>query len=988
MATGTSESSHRRRNADGTVAEPDFSLQYGDKELQHPSLLRNMGKSTTLGMILLVPFVLAAIWLSKGVEWAYDADTGTSPVFSCPALVSYSAFVDASYCQVTLLPWSAAIYYSLLQNGRYAPTHEAAKAAGVCYLPAIDMDVGPYVSQTAITCYSRQSCAETTDWYPVEPYSRASLAAHSSQRTCALVVAGMRFSVDCFQINKAEAYCNSGFDLKPNAMVAIRGIFAGILLLLVFLFANDLYVWTKAGRLRAAIRQYRTSILSLTIAEKRRELMQRCLLKWNSVISRSVSGISATASNTSGASPRALPFQPVLSPRTSVAFRSSPRGYSPRTDSPPASVISTINKSAARLSRSNGAVEVMFASSWRKRVAAYFRLRAKSLATVTLSNERTVLHWSLLIIFLVGVYVLVFEGLMILMSTPWITSMPGGVSFGDLLALPADDLTESIPSVVASDLVGDNVYKRPVLLMWIEFIAFFDVLLEAALLMILAFIAFLRPSRTSPRRSSKRIGEIEDLFPVGQKPVSEPSTAKSAMNRFGMPFPDLNDADSPASNVSLDHPSVPQQAAAALPRLSLRRGSLASMESQAGDWACDSAVCVMMSVSAPCSTAAGTAAFVEKLKSLVALVGSDADVFVIDCGRAKAPIDDTEHVIYNQVSAGIHYAYFPEPNRLTALYWLSKYWIPFQFASNLCGDYIYALLVDESVVFPKNFKLPKTEFLLNNPMIKAMYIPVDEPVLTGFAEKLSERIRLLWLSNLTGSTMHAGGHGTPQLWERNSFEMTCFNLKATNDDEVDRVLSLEANGRMLLKDRCQSRMTHWLPENGAKPKRAFHHWDGVKRDVAIRSILREAFDPSVLFHLVSFLSALPIVLIDVVSIFYDTFRIFLLAIMLLRDPIGLGIVAVITGIVTVVPLLINLLVSFKYENRRLGKLAFLLTLQPFYATLVAIPVRTVRFFKLKVIQILFRKYESDVTIGEREEEFRDLPIVPPHPVPHWSTVWT
>jgi hypothetical protein len=292
------------------------------------------------------------------------------------------------------------------------------------------------------------------------------------------------------------------------------------------------------------------------------------------------------------------------------------------------------------------------------------------------------------------------------------------------------------------------------------------------------------------------------------------------------------------------------------------------------------------------------------------------------------------------------------------------------------------------VEFPPDFSLPKTQFLLDNPMIKAMYMPVDEPVLSGyFAEKLNERIRLLWLDNLTGSSMHAGGHHVPQLWERNAFEMTCFNLRASNDDDVDRVLSLEANGRALLKDRCNSRMTRWLPVNGSKPRRDWHHWAGVKRNVAITTILREFVDPSALLHLVSFLSMLPTVFIDISGILYDLFRVFLVGIMLLRDPIALAIVAVVSGLISVVPLFVNLLISLRYEDRRVGKIAFLLTLQPLYAILVAVPLRTVRFFKLKVIQVLFRTYESDVTIGEREEEFRDLPIVPPHPAPHWSTVW-
>ena len=78
----------------------------------------------------------------------------------------------------------------------------------------------------------------------------------------------------------------------------------------------------------------------------------------------------------------------------------------------------------------------------------------------------------------------------------------------------------------------------------------------------------------------------------------------------------------------------------------------------------------------------------------------------------------------------------------------------------------------------------------------------------------------------------------------------------------------------------------------------------------------------------------------------------------------------------------------QYEVSPLRKFASLVFARPLLLILVDLPLGIIRLFKLSIIPILFRRYEGDETIGEREEEFRDLPPVPPHPCPHWPSVWT
>ncbi|EEQ99894.1 hypothetical protein Pmar_PMAR006569 [Perkinsus marinus ATCC 50983] len=52
-------------------------------------------------------------------------------------------------------------------------------------------------------------------------------------------------------------------------------------------------------------------------------------------------------------------------------------------------------------------------------------------------------------------------------------------------------------------------------------------------------------------------------------------------------------------------------------------------------------------------------------------------IFVVDCGSALTPVDDTWRVIHTVVSPDINYSYLPENNRILGAYWANKIWIPY-----------------------------------------------------------------------------------------------------------------------------------------------------------------------------------------------------------------------------------------------------------------------------------------------------------------------
>jgi hypothetical protein len=500
--------------------------------------------------------------------------------------------------------------------------------------------------------------------------------------------------------------------------------------------------------------------------------------------------------------------------------------------------------------------------------------------------------------------------------------------------------------------------------MWLNMIMYLDVLLEAGILIIFAVFSVVIP--TNIRKADKsldtfstskpvKMGEILDETGLSESNFSSP-IQNSANNRFMMQ-PRLTRSQS-----SLD--------------------SIAPLPSQ-------SMMCVMFSVSSPCSTDLGRIDFVKKLKSIKNIVENDIDIFVVDSGHTREPIDDTEYVIKTEVSDKINYVYYPEASRLVSLYWTSKYWIPYLFTCNLVGDYIYTLIVDDQVEFPENFKLPSGQYLMNNPKIKTMYLPVTEtPSIDGdFIGRWKERIELVSVYNACGSTAHAGDVGIPQIWERNTFEMTCFNMKDRIHDRMLSVLELKSNGRNLLTDRGSSQMSVWVSEGGKNQPTVTSRWYlGSRQGFSLASNLYELLHPSSFLHFPSLLTKF-VVLLEIANVFFDSIRLCMIPNMLLRDPVGFAISTIFVSFVSMLPYLINLLVNIKYERMRIRKLAYITLVFPIQFILIELPSRALRLFSLNVRPSIFTMYENDLTIGEREEELRDLPIVPPHPYPHWSSVW-
>ena len=1015
----------------GTFDAIDLDLKYTRSDLPSLRWPLTFAKSSAIVMLLMCSLAVASVWVTSGTRFIYDSGTSQYPLLKCPSLWNYDVFTQAPFCKISIDVLAVDVYQQLTVGGLTAPTEAEAQAKGLCVLPGIDPDVlnGPEAYENALSatqspmvCFSKQACSQTTNWRTLNPYSYSSLQSHEGFPRCDFGVNSVKINTLCSSILSADAYCDSSYTVSPSTIVGIRGALIGIALLWLLLVSHDLYQFIILSRHCSAILKFRKSFFVKYICQERFELYNMCLMFWNSATTAAAASIPRTLTNFSVASSplgrgssisssvsvlnqavssSSMPHQPVLTPRKSVVsdFKNSPRGYTPRLDSPPVAVVSSISVASKKLSRFNGSVDVMFKTVWKKRIARYYKLHSRNLKSIKF--RRFILRSIAIALILITVFILIFRLVFVVETGPFVTRMPEGVSLYDYLRLPVSDRLYSMAGAVWADLKRANPTRKFYLVMWADFLIYLDIIYESAILLILSFLAIGSPTNENYRDDC-------EMKPNDRPPSARLISDKIQDNNF-MDDTTRLEEDSLSSNFSSPvHMIQPKlnnsNTLAAVPKLigspfgdrsSPSHGSPLHIVDENGGGpglVSQSVMCIMMSVSSPCATLSSRKDFVFKLQALRQLVESDIDIFVVDCGHTREPIDDTEFVIKTEISDDINYIYFPENNRVLSLYWTSKYWIPFLFSSNLCGDYIYALFVDEQVVFEHvDFKLPSTEFLMNNPRIKTMYVPVKEsPKIfsTDFMDRWKEKIELSSIHLACGgSTTHAGNIGVPQIWERNTFEMTCFNLV----DRVDKMLSIlemKENGQRLLKNRGSSKLSIWISGNGHSQPRLC----GAKQLLGFRKVdnvfsnMHEFIDPSSFLHWPSVLSKL-LLLGQISNTLFDSFRIFLIPGLALKDPIGFGIVTGLVGIIASIPFLVNILVNIRYEDHRAAKALYAFFVFPVQLVLKEIPRRTVAFFKGYVRDVVFTKYETDLTIGEREEQFRDLPMVPPHPNPHWSTVW-
>jgi hypothetical protein len=575
-----------------------------------------------------------------------------------------------------------------------------------------------------------------------------------------------------------------------------------------------------------------------------------------------------------------------------------------------------------------------------------------------------------------------------ILDSVWASSTTHGVSLTDLARKSQSDLVYgNIISIMINDLIANNPLDRMTLFMWCMFLGYLDVVYETFILLILCPFSILRaadPNRLVPQPTM--------LEKFSTRAISFLNKTRATSNSEEFEHIDSPVASSIGSVIAvgktIHEPTTAEDDPIILPS--------------------DSVTCIMMSVMNPCATEQSKESFVGVLKSIRSIAEFDVDIFVIDCGATREPIDNTEYVIKTEVSQKIHYVYYPEPDRTAALYWTSKFWIPNLFNAGMCGDYIYTVITDECMMFPDRDEmmlavsrplLPSSEYLMNNPDVKAYYIPfrdeVRNVVSAGWIKRLGERVHIASMQKFCNTALDTGSFSTVQLWERNTFEMTCFKRNCNVDrnlNQLPQLLSWRQNCLELQLDRGASKIHYWVGPNTTTddlPELINSSPDifiGQKPIGSVCKYVYELINPSSLFHGPSFVHKM-IILPEVINAVFDCIRLFIIPGFVFRDPLGFAVTTAVVSIVMIIPYIAAILLNHRYEVDKSKKIAILVFVYPFVFILKVLPIRAARMIK-DILSHLILSDGTDMTIEEREEELRDLPPVPPHVAPHWSTLWT
>ncbi|KAF4665159.1 hypothetical protein FOL47_004734 [Perkinsus chesapeaki] len=813
-----------------------------------------LSRSLVLSICLIVAFFVAACWKSLGISWLYDSSLSYSPVISCPNMGHYSSYkLDAPTCKVTVKN------YSLYEWTFFDKYGDGLKAGDTqCQVPYIDQDAWSKAERDGTTidniipivCDWQMSCAEAVQEQP--------------DGQCAVVITSpitgkTYFTHSCSELS-TESYCDSKLTLDPAAMVAIRGVFLGMAFLIALTWvvvtplglgaAGFAHRWWKEGKVR----------MSECLMNERKAYREQVIDPiWDNFHNNApplpadsatdfgpptAGGMSAKSSHSQASASTMYNQRAVLlsTPKSDQqkALEKS-YGYLPRNDVQPVTTVDDMTVSAATDARHYR--QFLF-----PRLAFNSGTWARKLRKYRALKEERVTgqeqaHAKTLRTF--GVCCIIF-GFFVIMIYICLWILPQHIS--GQYAMAWDVFTN-----------GASVGK---LTSFFFLLSFADVLYE--------WIILLATSITGFCRAIPGVGDTPSL-PRWAK-HSAASTAKTT----GSSPSDFDDDDDDDDDDDLDC-------------------------AEAG-YVPGSSTCILLVVHRACFTKKSRKMFLATLKRAVSVAVNEDDVFVVDYGSELCPQDDTE-MVTKEAFPDAHYLYVPEDSEALATYWASKYWIPFLFSRERCGDYIYALVIRSGDMLHKSFRVPERE-LLNNPYVKGLALG-DRPNAVGVEAFYYDMIDASWCraeTLVSGSLTRPSG---PVIWERNTLELVLGTAK----DKIDPTLM----GATLLEQRDTSKVKDWPTLPHASINDRGHQYTRTVMDGGLPRrvfcLLREFVLPSGWCNLTSLLLK-PFYFAQLLYVLFDIMRPFLLGGMVVFDPLGFLVTLCVVAALLYVHAGIHLMVSF------------------------------------------------------------------------------
>ena len=380
--------------------------------------------------------------------------------------------------------------------------------------------------------------------------------------------------------------------------------------------------------------------------------------------------------------------------------------------------------------------------------------------------------------------------------------------------------------------------------------------------------------------------------------------------------------------------------------------------------------------------------FLENVMSVINCVGIH-NTFILQFGSDLSPQDDTVALLQNEVNRGIQYLYVPERDRLAAVYWFSKYYIPLvQLHQEIFAPTAHLMVVDQRVAVPATLSIPH-QYVSGEEEVGLICFGCTSKTIAPLCDV---QLKLDVCLSIFESDMSSLGDSEVSramvtVWDREALEFAAFNHKPLTESNGG---DFPGAGIEIFKSDRKNRIK-FVSNNliEVKDKRAYSTVEKLYLDLARRKRLlfidiRALISHAALLSKIR-LASKPKILCHVIAAVFDFIRLPVLFASALRDPIGLGGMIALVLVLQWVRIFVLSVVLIPQSCRkdRPGMVSAMLF--PVFHILWNIVVLK----PLSIVCALFWSLSDrpGMAILEREDYEHNIPPCLPYPDAPWFTVW-
>ncbi|KAF4676950.1 hypothetical protein FOL47_004192 [Perkinsus chesapeaki] len=935
--------------------------------ISKPSLCPIFTRVIVLFIALSVSLGTACTWWSWGYSWIIEESIGIYPIYQCPQIAHTFAssldIPDGPRCQVSFPHKTAAV--SIIAENGFAVSENSNldERRGKCVIPS------KVHHEDDIVCYSLDYCENTcriagTSQRCPDPASLDDDEAYGAVPLECDILVGRRpdMSPVIVTMNCADvldgSYCNNDYSISPSNIVAMRGLIAGVVFITLFWFVAELILRHVDINLRRE-KAVGMAKMAIELPEKKAYLRAQIELRWDEEAQLAFKADSDTSSipgtaydlsslyshqmGQTGATPRATPrsfagLSPV--PNTSGHHTPSPRGSGPYDSMGGSAGMLSDSKVRSQL-RSRDPRKRYESNAWRRRLRQWKELREQKLTTfLTKQRFRTVLlNIFFILLIIVTLYLIIyFSPQQVKTKRTALDALFGNISIWRMSS-------------------------------WLDLLIFVDVLLDTFLFLIACCVV-----------KWPRAPVFSRHLQVAMKIAVDEVATNTAMEEGRRPYEhdDICDEpdrlDGPRDDITVD--------------LNISRDS--SEDTVTADFVMNQSMtrdcCLMIACHMSTMTIERFESFTNTLRSAM-MVFPPGHIFVCDNGPTLSPQDHTQWAV-QQVHPDINYLYIPEGNKTFAFYWCNKYWIPFLSRYSRIKDFRFAVIIDDDVPLPSDLHIPQ-EHLEKDHTIKAVHFPITAASPDGRPNLLVRcqdvEYKMAAVHKLLQATMSRclSCHGAIALWDREAMDEVFYEHDTVfNGEDMYMGLSLlRKRDSSKIISCAQAIVPTYAPDSWTVLfRQRVKSWELTSHKKTF-SYLFEVFHPASFCHVPS-LALKPYFLQELLAIVLDWLRIFLLCGLLLRDWMGLLMMTMVfTALLYFVVAVFQIVVLRERKELR-STLCTCITF-PWYRL-------SGLLFRLGALcqnLLVYSHERTNIKIGVREDEIRDIPPCPPHPDVDWFTVW-